>query len=126
MSNGYNFFTNQVAVALVYINDILIFSRNKNQHVWRTHTTLPLLHKPCATLHLQQHRLFRDKSNYLGHIIALSQLKFAGHTPNAICHLKTPNNIAKLSCSLVYAISTSACPEICAYIFCIKRKHQTS
>lgn len=92
--------------ALVYFDNILIFSRTLEQHSKHVSKNLSLLDSAGATLKLKKCSFFTNFINPLGHVVRPRRMKLASHTTDALHKLKSWANGTKLSyffdlCSVV-------------------------
>ena len=76
--------------AIVYIDDIIIFSRTPEEHLEHLDTVLGLLAKAGVTLKLNKCHFFREQIEYLGHIIAPGELRVANKTTENVKLLDPP------------------------------------
>lgn len=86
--------------ALVYLGDVVIFSRSSKDHIGHHCNVLILLCNACATLKLKSRWFLAQKINYLEHVIRSWRLGIASHAKNAINGLQHPANPTKL-CSFL-------------------------
>ena len=64
--------------ALVYLDDIIIFSRDDDSHLRNIECVLKILQEAGATLRLSKCELFKRQVKYLGHIIRPGKLAIYG------------------------------------------------
>lgn len=83
--------------ALVYLDDITIFSRNADDHISHDRTAMYVLHKAVVMLSLNNRKFFTENVDDLWHIIRSGKLELADHTTGAICDFKPPQNLVELN-----------------------------
>lgn len=77
-------------LALMYLNDIVVFWKTVKQHLNPLRRVLALLRNSGVTLNLQK-RLFFDKTiNYLGHVTQRERLEMVETTTRAIQEVQYP------------------------------------
>ena len=69
---------------LIYLDDVIVFSQNFNDHMKRLETVLDKMSKAGLRLKLEQCQLFRKEITFLGHVVSEK-----GVQPN-------PDNIASI------------------------------
>lgn len=79
--------------ALVYLDDIVVFSRSLRNQINHVKQVLSILKDAGVTLKLMKCNFFTETIDYLGHVIRLRRLEIATHTTAAIKKLKLPTNI---------------------------------
>lgn len=89
--------------ALVFLNDIFMFSSPPDEHVDHAGHVLTLLNDAGATLKLKKSKLFKNDIDYLGHVINPRLLWKSAHTQSmrffAYRHsLKLMNYVLSLAC----------------------------
>ena len=77
---------------LVYLDDIIIFSRGVQQHLSHLESVLRLLQAAGATLQLPKCHFFQRQVKYLGHIIRPGKLAIYGKNLEAITKALPPRN----------------------------------
>lgn len=84
--------------ALVYLDDIVVFSKNPYEHIDHVKQVLTLLHDAGVgvTLKLEKCDFFKNRINYLRHVIRPGRLEVSAHTIDAVRHLKPQRNTAEL------------------------------
>ena len=60
---------------LVYLDDVIIFSRNEKEHVHHVDTILAILRQAGVTLKFKKSEFFRKSVDYLGHRIRPGKLE---------------------------------------------------
>lgn len=56
-------------VAMVYLDDIEIFSQIPNKHIVHDHKILTLLNEADVPLHIKKCELITTRTDYLGHVV---------------------------------------------------------
>ena len=82
--------------ALVYLDDIIVYSPDAESHFDHLKEVLQLLHQAGITLKLKKCQFFQDKVEYLGHIIQPGQLRVNSHTTEGLKHCLPPTNQTEL------------------------------
>lgn len=75
---------------LVYLDDIIVFSSTKEEHLRHLRSVFQLLREAGATLRLQKCDFFKKKVKYLGHEILPGKLKILPKNLEAIARAKAP------------------------------------
>lgn len=81
---------------LVYLDDVIIFSKTKEQHLLDVHEILDVLHTGGLSLKLRKCHFFPDCVNYLGHIVRLGKLEVAMRKIDCLRHAKHPTTQTQL------------------------------
>ena len=81
---------------LVYLDDVIVFSRNVQEHLSHVNEILTLLRNAGVTLKLKKCDFFRNKVNYLGYVITPGKLSVATKNTEAFAKAKFPTNITQL------------------------------
>ena len=81
---------------LVYLDHVIVFSRNVQEHLNHVNEILTLLRNAGVTLKLKKCDFFRNKVNYLGHVITPGKLSVATKNMEAFAEAKFPTNITQL------------------------------
>lgn len=89
-------------LALVYLNDIIIFSKSPLKQVDHVHQVLKLLSDVEVTLTLKKFSFFTDTMDYLGHIINPGKLAVVTHTSDTVRYIKEPPNVTELQSCLIF------------------------
>lgn len=76
--------------ALVYLDNVIIFSRTAVEHLNLVQRVLWPLSESGVTLILNKFFFFTDTVDYLGHFIRPGELYVGSHTADAIDGLKEP------------------------------------
>lgn len=77
-------------LALVYLDDIVIFSQTLRQDINHNRHVLSHVKEAVVTLKLKKCASFTIKIGYLGHIICSVRLEVASHTTDDIHHITPP------------------------------------
>ena len=83
-------------ICLVYLDDVIIFSANAEQHVKGVDTVLHRLREAGVTLNLEKCTWFFDEVEDLGHIVRPGQLHVHIKNVDALKHAKFPTTKTKL------------------------------
>lgn len=73
-STGHNPFKGKWKTALVYLDDVIIYSRTVEEHLTHVRTVLDLLKEAGVTLKLRKCEFFGRSVDYLGHTISPGRL----------------------------------------------------
>lgn len=76
----------------MYPDDITMFSRNWNEHIFPVRTVLSLLQDAGVMLILGQCKFFTGMINHLGHVIRPEKFEFADRTSETIRDLMPMRN----------------------------------
>lgn len=82
--------------ALVYIDNIVVFSRSIAEQIDHVKHVLPLLRHAGVILKLKKCKFLTETIDYMGHVTCPRRLKNASHTTDAIERLKGRRNITEL------------------------------
>lgn len=88
--------TIQWQLAVVYLDNIFIFSETLEVHIKDTEVVSRLLKDACVTVKVYKHASFTHEIAYLGYIARHVILTVANLTVDAIPELKTPTTVAEL------------------------------
>jgi len=83
-------------ICLVYLDNVIIFSANAEQHVEDVDTVLHRLREAGVTLTLEKCIWFSDEVEYLGHIVRPGQLHVHNKNVDALKHAKFPTTKTQL------------------------------
>ena len=75
---------------LVYLDDIIIFSRDEETHLRHLESVMQILKEAGATLRLSKCEFFKRQVKYLGHIIRPGKLAIYGRNVEAITKALPP------------------------------------
>lgn len=81
---------------IVYMENIVIFSNNPEQHIDHVFKVHLLLYNDKATFKLEKCNLLTIKTNHLGHAIRSRRLELVSNTMDAIRELKLVISLTKL------------------------------
>jgi transposase InsO family protein len=81
---------------LVYLDDIIVFSRTPEEHMKHLDAVLHRLYRAGLTLNLKKCHFFKDKVDYLGHVIRPGQLSVAEKNTEALKKAKHPTTQTEL------------------------------
>ena len=82
--------------AIVYLDDVIVFSTDIGQHVHQVDRVLRLMSEAGMTLKLKKCFFFCDKIDYLGHVISPGKLEVASKTTEAIKGLSYPTDVSQM------------------------------
>lgn len=72
---------------LVYLDDIVAFLKNANDHTAPLRKALTLLHDSRVTLKMKKSLIFAERINFLGHVIHPERLELSEGTTLAVRNL---------------------------------------
>ena len=78
---------------LVFLDDILIYSKNEQEHEEHLRIALQLLRDHKLYAKLRKCDFYKDKNNYLGHIISDEGISVDLEKIEAIMNWPTPRNV---------------------------------
>ena len=81
---------------LIYLDDVIVFSRTIEQHVRDVDTVLTLLRKAGVTLKLKKCFWFQNRVDYLGHVITPGKLSVATQNTEAFKTMVFPKSLTQL------------------------------
>ena len=81
---------------LIYLDDVIVFSRTEGEHLVQVDQVLTLLRKAGVTLKLSKCKFFQNKVDYLGHIILPGKLAIAQESTEAIRQSTFPETPTQL------------------------------
>ena len=81
---------------MVYVDDIIIFSKNLNEHISHLKQVFTLLHKAGMKIKVQKCRFARQEVEYLGHIVSHQGIKGDPKKLTAVRNSPTPRNLDEL------------------------------
>jgi hypothetical protein len=67
-------------VCLVYLDDIIVYSKTREEHLVHLDAVLNRLYRAELSLNLKKCHFFRSEVSYLGHVIGPGTLEVAGNT----------------------------------------------
>jgi Reverse transcriptase (RNA-dependent DNA polymerase) len=77
-------------VCLVYLDDIIVFSRNVKEHMEHLDAVLHRLCRAGLSLNLKKCRFFKESVDYLGHVILPGKLAVTNKNTQALKTAKVP------------------------------------
>ena len=80
----------------VYLDDILIFSKTREEHVKHVKQVLDVLKKENLYLRMLKCESGKNSLVYIGHIVGGGELKFDPSKVDIIMNCRKPNNLMKL------------------------------
>ena len=85
---------------IIYLDDIIIFSKTPKEHISRLHKVFQKLDE--AGLHLKPNKceFFRDRLEYLGHVVLSKGIETNSKKIAAILNWPQPRNITQIRCFL--------------------------
>ena len=83
-------------ICLVFLDDVIIFSANAEQHVKDVDMVFHRLREAGVTLNLEKCTWFSDEVEYLGHIVRPGQLHVHNKNVDALNHAKFPTTKTQL------------------------------
>ena len=86
---------------LIYLDDVIVFSRPTEQHVRDVYKVLSLLRAAGVTLKLKKCFWFRNRADYLGHVITPGKLSVATENTDAFKTAVFPKALTQLRSSSV-------------------------
>lgn len=82
--------------ALVYLDDVIVYSRTKEEHYEHLRTVLSLLKDAGVSLKFPKCQFFQDTCDYLGHTITPGKLQVASKCQDAIRKAFPPRTVKEL------------------------------
>jgi hypothetical protein len=67
-----------VESAIVYLDDVIVFSKNVESHIRDVDEVLTILETAGLSLNLKKFELFRSRVDYLGHVTAPVNSRWRG------------------------------------------------
>ena len=80
-------------ICLVYLDDVIVFSRTQEEHAEQLGTVLSLLRSASISLKLKKCSLFHPKVQYLGHVISPGKLSVAEEAADALKTFTFPRTL---------------------------------
>lgn len=90
-------------LVLIYLDDILIFSKSCNEHVCHVKKVLDVLKNEKLYVKLSKCEFGKTSLVYLGHIVGHGQLKIDHSKVDAIVNLPKPTSVTDF-CSFLVAV----------------------
>ena len=81
---------------LIYLDDVIVFSKNEEEHVAHVDEVLTLLRSAGVSLKLKKCEFFKPKVDYLGHVITPGKLAVATENTKAFEHAAFPRNATQV------------------------------
>ena len=81
---------------LVYLDDVLIFSRQQEDHIKHVDEVLTLLENAGISLKLRKCQFFRKSLDYLGHVLLPGRIAIAKDNTSAISEATFPHDVTSL------------------------------
>ena len=81
---------------LVYLDDVIVFSRTIDEHIANLDTVLSLLRNAGVSLKLSKCAFFQTKVDYLGHVITPGKLRVATKASEAFRSFEYPKTLTQL------------------------------
>ena len=81
---------------LIYLDDVIVFSKTAQQHVKDVDLVLTLLRQAGVTLKLKKCFWFQDRVDYLGHVITPGRLSVAKENTGAFRTMLFPRSLTEL------------------------------
>lgn len=78
------------------LNDIVVFSRTPEEQIKLVRHEITLLHGAGVTMELKKCKFFKNKIEYLDHVILYRRLDIASHKTDAICGIQPPTSLIEL------------------------------
>lgn len=97
---GLNKVLDQLEFAIPYVDDVLIFSKNANEHLKHIEVILNKLLEAGITLKLKKSKFARKEVNFLGHIVSATKLSLDPNRVKAITEFPIPRNVKHLKAFL--------------------------
>lgn len=85
---------------LVYLDDIIVFSKDFPQHIERTLQVLDKIQGACVKLKPEKCHLFCPKATFLGHLVSKEGIQPNRESIRKILEWPTPQNVTELKQSL--------------------------
>lgn len=80
----------------VYIDDIIVYSTTKAQHLEHLNQVFRKLHQANLTLNLDKCHFFKDSLTFLGHVVSEAGVSANPEKLSAIQHYPQPNNLKEV------------------------------
>ena len=90
---------------LVYLDDVLIFSSNFDDHLQHLDKVISLLNQHQLSLRLSKCKIGKSELNYLGHILSSQGIKPSSKKIEAVKHLQFLKMLLKFNNFLDFVIS---------------------
>ena len=83
-------------ICLVYLDDVIVFSRTHAEHVEHLDTVLTLLRNAGVSLKLKKCQFFRTEVEYLGHVIGPGTLRVSAKSTEALRACAFPKSLTQV------------------------------
>jgi Reverse transcriptase (RNA-dependent DNA polymerase) len=83
-------------VFFVYLDDIIVYSRSRDDHLEHLEAVLHRLYRAGLSLNLKKCHLFRSEVSYLGHVIGPGTLSVSEKNTRALRTAKPPTTQTEL------------------------------
>ena len=83
-------------ICLVYLDDVIVFSRTQDEHAEHLGTVLSLLRSAGISLNLKKCSFFPPKVHYLGHVICPGKLSVAEEAADAFKTFTFPRTLTQV------------------------------
>ena len=83
-------------VCLVYLDDVIVFSKTYDEHVEHLDRVLTLLRDAGVSLKLAKCKFFQDRVEYLGHVISPGKLAVADKYADALRECEFPKSLTQI------------------------------
>jgi len=90
-------------ICLVYLDDIIIFSRSIEEHISNLKTVFSLLEEANLKLKLEKYKFLAQSVSYLGHVITAVGIKPDASKIEALKNYKRPTTVREMQSFLVLA-----------------------
>ena len=93
-------------IVLVYLDDVIVYSRTKEEHFENLDTVLGLMHEAGITLKLHKFQFFKDNVDYFGHVVSREKLAVAIRAKQAVKEYLPSETSRSSGPFFVYGMST--------------------
>ena len=83
-------------ICLVYLDDVIVFSRGMKEHIAHLDQVLTLLRAAGVSLKLKKCQFFQSRVDYLGHVISPGKLSMATESSAAFAECKFPRTLTQV------------------------------
>jgi len=81
---------------LVYLDDIIVFSRDFDNHLDRLREVFTRLRAANLKVHIKKCSLFQRRVNFLGHVLTETEIEVQAEKVEAVQNWPTPRNLTEL------------------------------
>ena len=92
---------------LVYIDDIIIFSKTVDEHIDHVDEILGIFRTSSVTLNINNCKFFSDSVEYLGHVVRPGKREVDGANTKSLRDDRPPTKKRKFGFSLDYSMYTA-------------------